>query len=73
MSRWLSGGTIRDWLLFLGGMSGTGYETIAEHIDRPWLLGVFVAMMGLPHAFRVGRDDNGPSDGDGGDSSSGTP
>jgi hypothetical protein len=54
-------------------MAGIGYETAFEHIDRPWLLGVFVAMMGLPGAILTVRPrDNSlppPPGADGTDSS----
>lgn len=38
----------RSFVLFIGGLAGIAYETLAEHADRPTLLVVFTAMMGLP-------------------------
>lgn len=32
---------------FVAGLVGLGYEMIVEHSDRPVLLGVFAAMIGL--------------------------
>lgn len=40
--------TFRTVTLFVGGLIGVGYETVVEHTDRPTLLVVFTAMMGLP-------------------------
>jgi hypothetical protein len=48
----------RDLLLFFGGMGGVIHETILTHAERPTLLILFAAMMGLP-AFlqpRLGDD-----------------
>lgn len=33
--------------MFFAGLIGVAWETFAEHVDRPWLLGVFAAMLGL--------------------------
>lgn len=38
----------RDILLFLGGLAGVAHETLLQHSDRPTLLILFAAMMGLP-------------------------
>lgn len=38
----------RDTVLFLGGLSGVAHETLVQHADRPTLLILFAAMMGLP-------------------------
>jgi len=35
---------------FVGGMAIMGYETIADHSDRPWLYAASLGMMGLPVA-----------------------
>jgi hypothetical protein len=40
--------SFRGFVLFVGGLAGVAYETLAEHADRPTLLVVFTAMMGLP-------------------------
>jgi len=50
---------IRDILLFLGGLAGVAYETLASQIDRPTLLLLFAAMMGLPAFLRA---DNSKKD-----------
>lgn len=42
---------VRDWLLFIGGAAGVAYETVWEHVDRPWLLMLFAGMLGLPAVF----------------------
>jgi hypothetical protein len=39
---------IRDLILFLAGLAGVSYETLGTNVDRPTLLFVFAAMMGLP-------------------------
>lgn len=39
---------IRDILLFVGGMAGVFYETVFVKVDRPTLLLLFAAMLGLP-------------------------
>jgi hypothetical protein len=44
---------LRDILLFTGGLAGVGYETLGQSTDRPTLLILFAAMMGLP-AFLSG-------------------
>lgn len=38
----------RDVLLFFGGMAGVVHETLLSKADRPTLLILFAAMMGLP-------------------------
>ena len=45
---------VRDVVLFFGGMAGVGYETLGRDIDRPTLLLLFAAMMGLPAFFPKG-------------------
>jgi hypothetical protein len=42
---------LRDVTLFFGGVIGVFYETIFTQADRPYLLVVFAAMMGLPTFF----------------------
>lgn len=42
-------------MLFFGGLAGVAYETLAVNVDRPSLLIVFAAMMGLPAFLR--RDE----------------
>jgi hypothetical protein len=43
----------RDVILFFAGLSGVAYETVGEHADRPTLLLLFGAMMGLPAFLRA--------------------
>lgn len=59
MRRWRVSrtGALRDWLLLLGGLLGTAHETLVEHVDRPWLLGLLAAMMGLPYALKADRPE----------------
>jgi hypothetical protein len=35
-------------ILFTAGLSGIGYETLVSKTDRPTLLLLFAAMVGLP-------------------------
>lgn len=45
MKRWPQ---IRDIGLFVGGMAGVLHETLLSGAERPQLLILFAAMMGLP-------------------------
>lgn len=38
----------RNAVLFIGGIAGVFYETVFQSSDRPYLLVLFGAMMGLP-------------------------
>jgi hypothetical protein len=38
----------RDVVLFVGGLLGVLHETVGSHSERPTLLILFAAMMGLP-------------------------
>lgn len=49
------GQTVRNTVIFIVGVSGIVYEAVKEKADRPWLLAVFAAMIGLP-AAAVGDD-----------------
>lgn len=49
MRRWP---LIRDVGLFLGGVLGVAHETLLSHAERPTLLILFAAMMGLPAFLR---------------------
>lgn len=40
--------TLRTAVLFIGGLAGLAYETLATGTERPTLLILFGAMMGLP-------------------------
>ena len=46
----------RDILLFAGGMYGVGHEVFREGAERPTLLLLFAAMMGLPAFLRGDRN-----------------
>jgi hypothetical protein len=54
MAKWPK---IRDLILFTAGLAGVAYETLAVNVDRPSLLLVFAAMMGLPVFLGRGKDD----------------
>ncbi len=43
----------RDAILFAAGIAGVFYETVFSKVDRPLLLAVFAAMMGLPAFLRT--------------------
>lgn len=47
----------RDTVLFVGGLLGVVHETLWSKADRPTLLLLFAAMMGLP-SF-LGKDEKG--------------
>lgn len=38
----------RNMFLFVAGMLGVAHETLLQHAERPTLLILFAAMMGLP-------------------------
>lgn len=48
----------RDIILFFGGLAGVFNETVLTNTERPTLLILFAAMMGLP-AFLRQDDKNG--------------
>lgn len=59
MRRWrISAKTLRDWISFASGLAGVAHETLLRDIDRPALLLVFAALMGLP--FALGADRSTP-------------
>jgi hypothetical protein len=39
---------VRDVVLFVFGLLGIAYETIVENVDRPTLIVLFGACLGLP-------------------------
>jgi len=43
---------IRTTVLFCGGLAGATYFTLVDQTDRPTLLVLFAAMMGLPLFLR---------------------
>lgn len=49
----------RDVILFFGGLAGVFNETVLTSTERPTLLILFAAMMGLP-AFLRSDDKNHP-------------
>ena len=52
---------VRDIVLFLGGFAGVLHETLVVNVDRPTLLILFAAMMGMPAFFHpVGQSQQGP-------------
>lgn len=60
----------RDSLLFIGGMAGITNETLSRHAERPTLIVLFGAMIGLPVFLRSDegkdrwkdRDDREPEE-----------
>jgi hypothetical protein len=56
----------RDIFLFFGGVLGVVHETVLSATERPTLLILFAAMMGLPAFLRQDEkakaDDNGQVD-----------
>lgn len=44
---------IRDIVLFFSGLAGVFYETVISVSERPTLLLMFAAMMGLPAFLRT--------------------
>jgi hypothetical protein len=50
----------RSAILFVVGLGGILYETLAEHADRPTLLLLFAAMVGLPAFLRVDEKKSAP-------------
>lgn len=57
--------SIRDILLFLGGLAGVAHETLSSGAERPYLLVLFGAMMGIPAFLTQGRDAKKKEDADG--------
>lgn len=53
----------RDIILFIAGLAGVCHETLIAVAERPTLLILFAAMMGLP-AFLHKDDDEKPNDKD---------
>ena len=56
----MSWSRLRDILLFTGGLAGVVHETVLRDAsERPTLLLLFAAMMGLPAFLAGDRDRNG--------------
>ena len=54
--------SLRDILLFTGGLAGVLHETVLrDGPERPTLLILFAAMLGLPAFLAGDRDRNGKS------------
>lgn len=51
--RWAATRVTRNLVLFIFGLGGITYETVADHSDRPTLLILFGAMVGLPPILRA--------------------
>jgi hypothetical protein len=49
---------LRDIILFFSGLIGVAYEALAQGAERPTLLLLYAAMMGLP-AFLRQDEKNG--------------
>ena len=47
---------MRTLILFFGGLTGLGYDTVFVHPADPSLLVVFAGMMGLPLFLRNGGE-----------------
>lgn len=52
----------RNTLLFLGGLAGVFHETVLTASERPTLLILFAAMMGLPAFLGVAKDKDEKND-----------
>lgn len=52
----------RDGVLFVSGLIGIGYETLVSQTDRPTLLLLFGAMIGLPAFLNKDEKDQEKSD-----------
>jgi hypothetical protein len=50
----------RDVILFFGGLAGVFNETVLTHTERPTLLILFAAMMGLPAFLRTDDRNQSP-------------
>jgi len=51
---------MRDVILLLSGLAGILHETVVENSERPTLLMLFAAMIGLPAFLR--KDDSRKED-----------
>jgi hypothetical protein len=51
----------RDIILFVGGFAGVLHETLLVHVDRPTLLILFAAMMGMPAFFHPVQQQGSPA------------
>lgn len=51
---------VRDTVLFVIGLLGVAHETLLAHAERPTLLLLFAAMIGLPAFIGNPKDDDPP-------------
>jgi hypothetical protein len=49
---------LRDVILLIAGLSGILHETVIENSERPTLLMLFAAMIGLPAFLRKDAKDD---------------
>jgi len=56
--------TVRDMLLFVGGMAGVANEALIKEAERPTLLLLYAAMLGLPAFLRQDERSKRPDDDD---------
>jgi len=68
----LNGDTVWKWTLRIAGLAGLAWETLVEKVDRPELLVVFAAMVGLDKVLEWDsrRRQNGKRNGGNGNGSS---
>lgn len=52
---------VRSAVLFVGGLAGAAYVTLVDQTDRPTLLILFAAMMGLPLFLRNDEKNHPPA------------
>jgi hypothetical protein len=48
----------KQTFLFIAGLAGVAHETLLEHAERPTLLVLFAAMMGLPAFLGPGQSQH---------------
>ena len=54
---------VRDIVLFFAGLAGVAYEAAAQSGERPTLLLLYAAMMGLPAFLRQDERNGGRKNG----------
>lgn len=64
MNRWPY---LRDIVLFIGGLIGVMHETVFAATERPTLLILFAAMLGLPAFLQQAKGDKSVGKGENGD------
>jgi hypothetical protein len=52
---------VRSAVLFVGGLVGAAYVTVVDQTERPTLLILFAAMMGLPLFLRTDEKNHPPA------------